>query len=234
MTEGSGPRRTPRRRPTAPLPAPSWNRSKQSDSFKQGTMKASILHSLFRCLGFLTLPQSVVTPATSARGWTDGGLVAFPRLSVGMPVQWISSQSLCCCGPKMQVKDATNKCAQTRLVWSLDSCDVAHFQRPAAPKVPYDANSPSDQRSRADGLGSQFLALLNLHIRPPAHPALLAPPVTLNSLTTRTHLTTISTEIPTNHLRDQHRRQTRSTSEYPHRARASTPHPLPRCACPQH
>lgn len=136
MTEGSGPRRAPRRRPTAPLPAPSWNRSKQSDSFKQGTMKASTLHSLFRCLGFLTLPQPVVTPATSARGWTDGGLVAFPRLSVGrsgMPVQWISSQSLCCCGPKMQVKDATNKCAQTRLVWSLDSCDVAHFQRPAAP-----------------------------------------------------------------------------------------------------
>lgn len=136
MTEGSGPRRAPRRRPTAPLPAPSWNRSKQSDSFKQGTMKASTLHSLFRCLGFLTLPQPVVTPATLARGWTDGGLVAFPRLSVGrsgMPVQWISSQSLCCCGPKMQVKDATNKCAQTRLVWSLDSCDVAHFQRPAAP-----------------------------------------------------------------------------------------------------
>lgn len=109
-----------------------------------------------------------------------------------------------------------------------------------APKVPYDANSPSDQHSRADGLGSQFLALLNFHIRPRRIPLSLPPPVTLNSLTTRTHLTTISTEIPTNHLRDQHRRQTRSTSEYPHRARASTPtshntpHPLPRCACPQH
>lgn len=69
--------------------------------------------------------------------WLDRwGIGCFPSPTVGrsgMPVQWISSQSLCCCGPKMQVKDATNKCAQTRLVWSLDSCDVAHFQRPAAP-----------------------------------------------------------------------------------------------------
>lgn len=114
-----GGREEHREKPTAPVPTPSWNRSKQSDSFKQGTMKASLhLRSVQKSWPFYTATPHCHPRHVGARlgRW---GLAAFPRLSAGhsgMPVQRIPSQSLCCCGPKMNVNDAINKCAQTRAI----------------------------------------------------------------------------------------------------------------------
>jgi hypothetical protein len=55
-------------------------------------------------------------------------------------------------------------------------------QSPGAnkPQVPYDAHStlPSDQRSRAEGLGKQFLALLKFPQKPRRIPLSLPTPVT--------------------------------------------------------